>query len=343
MVESYLREYGHLAFQGLSLEPRLARLLPAELAWRFHALPLAEDRGRITVAMADPGDPEAREAVAAALGSSACVIQCDAEAIDSLLAQIWGEQAPRPLRMLVCAFPRPVSDAVTDYARDVSSLLGAQLDWLNTAGAMYHLTEQAEGEEPDLYIVEDPSHPLLSRLLSAGGRPAAPSTGAPACRRRFQQAALVVQEPRWPLRRILLVLCAEERDSAAVDWVLHLAHKAGSKVTVLAVVPPVPGMYGHRSVLGDGLPALLTANSPLGQQMRRVARHLTTWEIDATLRLREGSLEIQIRRELATGDYDLAAVAAHHCPLLRRWLQGTGTNDLLKWTSRPVLITRPVD
>ena len=338
MVERYLEERGHLAFQGLCLEPRLARRLPAELAWRFHALPLAQDRGRITVAMADPNDPEARQAVAAALGPAACVVQCDAQAIDSLLGQIWGEQTPQPLNVLLCAFPSPVSPPVAEYAQALSDLLGAHLDRVNTAGGMYHLGEGAADDKADLFIIQDTAHPLLRRLLSANS-----SDRQRDDQRRFQQAALVVREPRWPLRRILLILCAEERDSTAVDWVLHLAHLAGSRVTVLAVVPPVPAMYGRRVAPGDGLPGLLTANSPLGQQMRRVARHLTTWDIDANLRLREGSPEVQIRREVGDGDYDLVAVAAHPCPPLRRWLQGTGTNDLFKWIHRPVLMTRPAD
>ena len=336
MVERYLEERGHLAFRGLCLEPRLARRLPAELAWRFHALPLAQDRGRITVAMADPDDPEARRAVAAALGAAACMVRCDAGAIDSLLAQIWGEQTPQPLKALLCAFPSPVPAPVDRYAQSLGDLLGADLERVSTAGGMYRLQEDDVEEKTDLYVVHDPAHPLLRRLLSSGaaGRPGEGQ-------RRFQPAALIVREPRWPLRRILLILCAEEKDSAAVDWVLHLAHLSASRVTVLTVVPPVPGMYGRRAAPGDGLPGLLTANSSLGQQMRRVARHLTTWEIEATLRLREGAPEVQIRREVDDSDYDLVAVAGHPCPPLRRWLQGTGTNDLFKWISRPVLITRP--
>ncbi|MEJ2211634.1 MAG: hypothetical protein P8129_21720, partial [Anaerolineae bacterium] len=173
MAESCVEEGGHLALRGLCLEPRLARRLPAELAWRFHALPLAQDRGRITIAMADPDDPEARQAVAAALGAAACVVRCDAGAIDSLLAQIWGEQTPRPLKALLCAFPAPVPAAVADYARSLGDLLGADLEQVSTAGGMYDLQEDIAAEEADLYLVHDPAHPLLCRLLSASaGRPA---------------------------------------------------------------------------------------------------------------------------------------------------------------------------
>lgn len=336
MTNSHTEERGHLALKGLSLEPRLARRLPAELARRFHALPLAEDRGRITVAMADPDDPVAREAIVAVLGPAACVVQCDAEAIDSLLAQIWGEQAWHPRTALACAFPNPFSPPVAHYARALSELLDLRLHRLRTPGGLSELDGQTVAGLHDLYMFEDAAHPLLRGLLLTRGESKDPAGCA-----RFPQAALLVREPRWPVARILLILCGQERDSAAVEWVLYLAHKARSRVTVLAVVPPVPAMYGHRAGMGDGLPGLVTANSPLGQEMRQVARHLVAWEIEATLRLREGPPLAQIRSEVVEGDYDLVAVASRSCSALQRWLHGERTNDLLQLTSRPVLVARP--
>ncbi len=338
MVESLLEERQHLALKGLSLEPRLARCLPAELAWRFHALPMAEDRGRITVAMANPNDPAAREAIKAALGSTACVVRGDAEAIDSLLTQIWGNQAQPPLQAFVCASPESVSPPVAQYAEALSHLLDARLGWLEPAEGKHLPTRQPKEDVHDLYIFQDPAHPTLQRLLSTEVE-----SQAQARKCHLPRAALVVRKPRWPITRILLVLCSDQRESAAVYWVLQLAHKAHSTVSVLAVVPPVPAMYGHRAGIGDGLPSLLTANSPLGQQMRQVARHLVAWEVKATLRLREGPPEVQIRREVAEGDYDLVAVAGRPCHGVQRWLQGDRASDPLTWTDRPVLITRPTN
>jgi nucleotide-binding universal stress UspA family protein len=338
VAERYVEQRGHLALQSLALEPRLARRLPAELARRFHALPLAEDRGRITVAMADPSDPAAREAITAALGSTACVVRCDAEAIDSLLSQIWGTGARRPLKVVACAVSSPIPPPLAYYAEALSNLLEARLDWLSIEEDPSTLAGRPDAGEHGLYVFSDAAHPLLQHLLSSPVR-LEDRTGESGLR----EAALVVRDPRWPICRILLVLCGEERDRVAVDWVLHLAHKAHSKVTVLAVVPPVPAMFGHRAGIGDGLPGLLTANSPLGQEMRQVARHLVAWEIEAALRLREGPPEVQIRRELAEGNYDLVAVAGRPCGVVRRWLQGDETSDALQWTDRPILITRPAN
>lgn len=338
VAEKHLKKSEHLALKGLALEPRLARRLPADLAWRFHALPLAEDRGRITVAMADPNDPAGREAIAAALGPTACVVRCDAGAIDLLLAQIWGGDARCSLKVLVCAGSSAIAPPVVHYAEALSRLLEAHLDWLSMDEGLSSFGGRPDAGQHHLYIFPDAAHPMLRHLVSSPGKLEGRSREG-----KFREAALVVSEPRWPIGRILLILCGEERDRATADWVLHLAHKARSKVTVLAIVPPVPAMYGHRAGIGDGLSGLLTANSPLGQEMRQVARHLVSWEITATLRLREGPPEIQIRRELAEGDYDLVALAGQPCGVLRRWLQGDETSDVLQWTKRPVLITRPAN
>jgi len=75
------------------LEPnlQLARLLPPDLALRYHALPVAKDGERITVAMADPNDVKAREAVLTTLGKSTCIVQADVNAIDGLLEDLWHE------------------------------------------------------------------------------------------------------------------------------------------------------------------------------------------------------------------------------------------------------------
>lgn len=334
--ESHTEEHGYLALEGLPLEPRLARRLPAELAWRFHVLPLAQHHGRLTVAMANPDDPAARQAIAAALGPAACVVQCDAKAIDSLLAQIWGEQVEQPVEMLACAFPDPISPPVADYAQALRDLLGARLEWLNTAGGMRRLATQAGSREHDLYLFQDPGHPLLGRLFLAGN-----GVRGQGRESHLSPAALVVGRPRWPITKILFILSGKENDCATVDWVLRLAHRAGSRVTVLATVPPVPAMYGHRPGISDGLPALLTANSPLGQQMRQIARHLVAWEIEATLRLRTGTAEVQVRREVDEGDYDLIAVTNPPCPGWQRRFRDRLADDLLGWTDRPVLVVRP--
>lgn len=68
MGRNALCRTAYLARDQQATEPDLAQRLPPHVAMRYHALPLAEDNGRITVAMADPDDADAREAIVAARG-----------------------------------------------------------------------------------------------------------------------------------------------------------------------------------------------------------------------------------------------------------------------------------
>ena len=342
----------YLSLDQLTANPRLAQRLPPDLAYRFHALPVAEDDGRITVAMANPDDPVAREAVVAALGSVSCLVQGDLAAIDSAIEEIWGYEGLSDLNLVVCDFPNRVGDPLWSYAEALGQLLGARVRRVDTTEEMETPARKGGSTEHDLILFEDPEHPALHRLLSIGHHPSATAdrTGAngqdsmppPTVR---PLALLAAQQPRWPLKKILLVLSGEDRDSAAIAWVVCLARRSGSAVTILAVVPPVPAAVGQRSGTDQGLPALLSADTPLGWQVRRAARHLVDWEVEGSLRLRQGPPDWQVRREIAEGDYDLIAVAARSCPRWLRWrtrvplrLGEDLIGHILHWAGRPVLV-----
>jgi hypothetical protein len=325
----------YLALDRLAANPRLARRLPADLARRFHALPLTEDNGRITVAMADPNDAAARAAIAAALGLESCVVQADLLAIDAVLAEIWGRLPPPVLELGVCAFSRPVPGELWRYAQALAGLLLARLACLEGVDGIDASSPEGLCSQHDLLIFGDPEEPLLRRLLRSTPEGASGPEG-----RGLPLALLAARQPRWPLKSILLLICGEEGDGAALDWVLRLARPGETCVTVLAVVPPAPTTYGQRTQLARGLPALLTAGSSLGQQMRRVARSLVDREIEGTLRLRQGPPDWQVRRELAAGDYDLIAMADRSCRWWQSWLEGDLIGQLLPWVDCPMLIAK---
>ena len=309
------------ALAGCPANPNLARRLPPDLAWRFHALPLAEDHGRVTVVMANPEDAVAREAVVSILGPRSCVVQGDAVAIDAVLDQIWGRQNNHPPELVVCAAQEPVSDGVRDYALALGALLGSHVRHLETAEDIEALAREGAGVEHELLIVEEAKHSLIQRLQSHG-------------------AVLVARLPRWPLERLLLIVQGVGIDDAAVEWVVTLARASGSAVTVLAVVPPVPAMYKGLSRMGQGLPALLATDTALGRGMRQVARQLVAWEIDGTLRLRQGAPDHQIRREIMRTDPDLVVLGARPCRRSARRLAGDLVRPLLRQADRPVLVAQ---
>jgi nucleotide-binding universal stress UspA family protein len=91
----------------------------------------------------------------------------------------------------------------------------------------------------------------------------------------------------------------------------------------------------------QGLTALLNTDTALGREMRRIARQLSDWEIDGTLRLRQGAPGWQLRLEVSAGHYDLVVMGADRSNRCLRWLIGGHTTPLLRLTSQPVLIAKP--
>jgi nucleotide-binding universal stress UspA family protein len=305
-----------------------------ELAWRDHTLPLAEDGGRVTVATASPNDAQAREADLTALGPESCVVRGDPWTIDAQFAEIWEDAVSRRLKLQVCTFPDPLPDGLWSYAQALGALLGAHLGCMTTATEVSALTKQAGRADCDLILFGEGSHPLIRHLLL-------PSMGERALSSRQSDvpfAILVAREPRWPLERILLVLCGESADNAAVDWTLRLACPSAAAVTVLAVVPPVPAMYYGLSRMELTLRSLLTTDTALGCQMRRVAWRLAGCGIDGTLRLRQGVPDQQICWEAIEGDHDLVVMATKPCRWWLRQLKGDPICSLLSRVDRPVLL-----
>lgn len=327
----------YLTLDELTADPKLARRLPPDLAWRCHALPLAEANGRVTVAMANPDDPEARQAVVAALGPRSCVVRGSALIIDAHLAAIWGEEARHPLELQVCASPDPVSGETWDYARAFSELLGARLSYANALAGTDARTKATEFAGCNLLIFDRPDHPLLRRLLqqpAASENPTVPQSQVPF-------AVLTARRPCWPLERILLVVCGEGADEAAVDWTLRLARPSAAAVTILAVVLPVPAMYQGLARMEQSLAAVLSTDTALGRQMHQVARRLAEDRVDGTLCLRQGAPDQQIIREVVEGAHDLIIMATKPCRWWVRQLRGDPICSLLSQVDRPVLLTEP--
>jgi nucleotide-binding universal stress UspA family protein len=246
-----------------------------------------------------------------------------------------------------------ISDEVRVYAQYVRDLVSGYLSYCQTGrGGSVSLDTQSEeaGKGYDLLIFEGSNPSVVSVSVSMGldpGMELDPSVERLLPASMGDQgpgwaftSLLMVRQPRWPFKKLLLVIRGEEADDAAADWIVRLAQPSGAAVTVLAIVPPVPAMYDQRPSMPLGLATMLAADTALGRRMRQMAYRLVDGEIEGLLRLRQGPPDWQIRREVAEGDYDLIVMAAEpHSRLLRRLL-GELVGSLLQWVDRPVLIAR---
>lgn len=308
----------------------LARRLSPAVAFRYQAVPVAAEGDRITVAMVNPDDPAAVEAIRADLGTKPYVVRCEAEAIEATLAQVWPAEVYRPLRLLVCVQPGPVSAKLQAYAQRLSNQLNGHLVYLPTETSLRvtinSLAEEA-GEGYDLVMLGEAEQFLWEPVLFG-----------PLAQRMIDQvptSLLFARRPRWPIRQILLVIRGTEREEVLLDWIVRLAQPVEATVTVLALTPSGPSYNGR-----TGLAALLAADSPSGRQVRRITHRLTQGQIKGLLRLRQGAPEAQLRQELDAEPYDLIILAVEPEEGRLRRLLGELVGPLLRWTDRPVLIVK---
>jgi nucleotide-binding universal stress UspA family protein len=326
----------HLALDRLVINPRLARRLPSAVAFRYHALPVAEDNSYTTVAMADPDDATARAAIAAALGTKLYVVQADPAAIDGLLAETWPEASQRALRLLVYRQDNSANGEVCAYAEYLSHMLDGNLTQFRTVappGASFDDKFGEAGQGYDLVVLGEPDRCAVEHLLA--------SLATFGSAQSMPTSLLIALRPRWPLKHILLVTRGYETDDAAVDWITRLVQSSRAAVTVLAVVPEMTNTMSNQATrLQCGLADWLATDTALGQQLRRIAQRLANWETVGTLHFRQGPPGQQIRSEVTEEDYDLIVVADDHSSRWLRELMAEPLPDLLSWIDRPVMIVR---
>ena len=280
--------------QGISVNPEVARRLPFHLACRYQALPVAEDDGHLTVAMAHPEDLEARRAILAALPptsprrSDLSASPATTHSIDTAMEQ-QRYSAPEQQRYSASAGSEPEVDArgmsmylVQGDPAVIDSLLADV--WPGRARRAVRLL--VAGTVPNQAGLHDYAQ-ALGRLL-----------GAEVSHITCDEVASTGQ--LGSLKKLLLVIQNDDElaNSAALACAVRLARLSGATVTILTVVPSGPE---------NSLSALLTApNTAVGQ----AARQLVQAGIAATLRLRQGSLERQLHREVIETDYDLVLIGS---------------------------------
>lgn len=324
----------NLHLNHVKIDRSLVKALPPDIALRYQALPISTDGEKVTVAMAHPDDPEAISAVSMALGSPTFLIQADSYEIDHLLAEIWPQDPPSKMRVLYwCLTPNRDKNQV--YIQKLADHLHAEM---KTVTIPWHgersinkLLQESEQFQPDLIVFQIPEPPLIPRLLV--------DFTLNRLIENLPASILVFKEPRWPLKKLLLVIRdGNEISDPAVDWTINIARGNQTSVTILPLLPPVPEMYG--SSIRHSLPDLLSANDPMGQKMRSIAYRLSSEEVEGNFILRNIPPMEQLRVELSEGDIDLVTISVNPKNHLWRWFFGEVINDLFGWFDRPLLITK---
>jgi nucleotide-binding universal stress UspA family protein len=235
--------------------------------------------------------------------------------------------------MLVCLPDSAAGCVVREYAQYLRGVLGGRICYEPMLSKEDFSCIRQASTNCDLVVFGEPEQSWLETLL----------TGQPCIQAADQSSTsfLLARRPRWPIKRLLLILRIEETDEAATTWLARLVQPEKTAVTILPIVPSLPALYRLGNPVQTGLDILLSPNTPSGNYLRYVAQQLKHWQIDGDLHLRQGDPDRQIRDEVAEGAFDLVVIGAEPHGRFYRRLLGELVTPLLRWIDRPLLIARP--
>ncbi len=303
------------------------RLLPPEIAFRYHALPIATDGRSVTVALAASSDQQALEAIQQVLDTPVCFVQADRFEIDRRLSQLWLPKSSQTQLLAWISGHEP--DSFSMYAKDLAGLLDAELELIRIPlnhTCLQNLTANIQFFKPDLFLYSSchPSRIIKSLMNSI-------SSEIP----EFTCLKVPTVSP-WPISRILLVLPELEGGTdLAISWAGRLAWSTQALVTVLPVLPPLPLFYG--SFLRHNLEEILTGNDPLGRRLQEISSQFREKEIIGIYRLRDGDPLYQVREEVLASDPDLIVIPAHLGKGKINWMTEDLGSILFKSSLKPLL------
>lgn len=330
------REIQYLELMQLETVPAIAGLLPREIARRYHALPLAEDGERITVAMAKPEDQEARQLITNLLGPAVCFVRADKRGIDRLITRFWEKEKAKQVKCLLWVSRDSDWTKLSTYSNHFTAMLGTQANLFDTPDSGLNsclaLSREIEKLEADLVIMGGLDLAQLNRLIrSRSGKKPAP---------HLPSSLLIVRRSRWPIKRILLGLRHEDDDGGAENWTVDIACASQSEVTILALTQPLPINQDEMFRMQCRIDTALNLDTRIGKKLRRVAQHLVTAGIEGVFHFRQEPPTWQIRFELLENEYDLVILDSGYPDKLWNSIMEEVTDPLLSWTDIPILISK---
>jgi len=333
-VEELFHEDDYLFIEEVKSSPRLARLLDPSLARKHQAIPVSEERGRITIAMVHPENRRAVYEMNQFIQKPTLFVRAKKTTMEALIAEYYPEPNTFGLDMIAWCPDTGKKREDENYLKYLAEILDARVDWFEPQekqGAMiYHqMLENIASETPSLLISSFPGNyhslPFLLQtpqiyLLS-----------------RTPINLLSFNKPSWPINKILLILQNYSEDSLALNWAIRFARSSKASITILPLLRPVPKMFTD---FQHDLPTILQSSSNLGHHLRRCAEKIVAWDVRGSIKLRNETPDWQLLLEMNEGGYDLVILGYQKMTSLRKLCKLDLFSTVLKQGSIPMLFTQ---
>lgn len=295
-------------------DPDLARRVPYDLAMYYLALPLAQENGSVSVAMAHPENEAARATLHDLLRAKIVPLRGQSDTIRTAIKQVHQAKSPVSARILTWSANPDLAPVVRQTAVMVGNCLPTIVPVFDAGQVTLATVLSAAGAaRPALTIIAPPPDQPVETLLRVASAP-----------------LVLIRGPFRSPRQVLVVV----RGFASDDLLLELAAPVLRKVATRVVLLP---LYDESA---PALDQFLCADGPARQHLDGLLQRLDKEHIDAALRVRSGDPVSQVVTELRQGDYDLLVIAAEASgQFVARVLKAADRDKT--HTDRPVFILKP--
>ncbi|MCK9520535.1 MAG: universal stress protein [Dehalococcoidia bacterium] len=141
------------------------------------------------------------------------------------------------------------------------------------------------------------------------------------------------------MARILVPLDESELAEQALPWAAELARGLACDVHLVVVWTLDERIWMRAGIDPGDSPARIS--EALVEYLQRAAEHPSLAGLNVTLETRMGNVAEQLAQVATEGDTRLIALTSHGEGGLKRWIQGSVADELVRSVSIPVLVVRP--
>lgn len=306
--------YLQLDLNTITIDVQLARRVPYTLSRYYMALPLGQDHGYVSVAMAFPDNVKARQILGRLLQAEVVPVFTPEESILSALECIHCPE-DRASHSILAWYDQPWWEtAVTAATRMQGDMLQAKATTL--ASPEVRLDEAlalAATGQYELVVLPLPVNLTLSTVLSQGATP-----------------LFFVRGGHQTIRHILVVMRGFASDEQALDWLIPFTWQQQPTVTLMPLTNGTDlnlSQYHHRESLA-------------GQHLEHCLRRLNAEGVSVNLKFRQGNAIQQVVEEVIGDAYDLLAIAAEaEGSFVSQVITAVGQHNAHR--NRPIFVLKP--
>lgn len=308
--------YLELDLDEVTIDPELVKQVPYGLAMYYLALPVGQENGQVSVALAHPENATALATLRSLLQAEIVPVRGRSEAIRTTIQRLHGINGTPANRILTWSATPERELAVQQMAEAFAAAQSAPAAPLDAGRVELDLAlSMAWESQVALTVLSPPASQPLNDVVSRCATP-----------------LILVRGDYRPIERILVAIRGYASDDQLLDWLGPLVRAQQAKVALL------PLLDSPMLELED----LLCTDGPAKRHLDHLLQRLTGENMPASLRMRPGDPVTQIVAELSQDVYDLLVIAAEaHGQFVTRVLEVLEQKAV--HLNQPIFILKPTD